>query len=80
MLVALVASESGRRLFGVFLQATIKLVSQLVALDLAGFRHGDSIDELDVLGVQTLGYADGIKVLCDGIERGRNVAGLHNEG
>ena len=51
-----------------------------MALDLAGFRHGNSIDELDVLGTQALGYADGIKVLCDGIERGRNIAGLYDEG
>ena len=48
-----------------------------MALDLAGFRHGNSIDKLDVLGTQALGYADGIKVLCDGIERGRNIAGLY---
>ena len=49
-------------------------------LTLLRFRHGNSIDELDVLGTQALGYADGIKVLCDGIERGRNIAGLYDEG
>ena len=68
------------RLFSAFLQATIKLVCQLVALDLAGFRHGNSVDELDVLRTQALSYADGVKVFRDGIKRGRDIAGFHDEG
>ena len=41
-------------MFGAFLEAAGKFVSQLMALHLAGFRHGNLVNEFDVLRAQAL--------------------------